>query len=227
MLFCLVHGSAQNGACWDLLVPELEAQGHVTVRTHSSVGEQEPASSDYADLILRSMPPDAKDVVLVAHSASGYFLPLVADRRPLRRLVFLAASIPKLGVSFFDQFRADPSILWPDWVGKDPATDDAAAMHFLFHDCPPEIAQWAMTTRIRLPLQKVASETYPLKQWPTVACSYVVCSEDRTIRPEWSRRAAREHLGVEPIEIPGGHCPYLSRPRQLADILVNCTELAD
>jgi hypothetical protein len=64
------------------------------------------------------MPPD-KDVVLIAHSASGYFLPLVAERRPLRRLVFLASSIPQLGMSFLDQFRVDPSIVWPDWVGKD------------------------------------------------------------------------------------------------------------
>ena len=61
MLFCLVHGSAQNAACWDLLVPELEAHGHTTVRTHLSVGEKQPTSWDYADLILRSMPPDAKE----------------------------------------------------------------------------------------------------------------------------------------------------------------------
>jgi len=35
----------------------------------------------------------------------------------------------------------------PDWVGKDPTASDEIAMCFLFHDCTPEIARWALTTR--------------------------------------------------------------------------------
>ena len=50
--------------------------------------------------------------------------------------------------------------------------------------------------------------------------SYIVCSEDRTIRPEWSRKVARTQLGVEPVELVAGHCPYVSRPEELAEILV-------
>jgi hypothetical protein len=99
--------------------------------------------------------------------------------------------------------------------------DDAAARHFLWHDCSPAVAQWAMSTRIRLPLQKVAAEIYPLDRWPEVPSSYIVGSLDRTINPEWSRRAARERLGVTPLEIAAGLCPFLSRPAQLAELLSN------
>ena len=43
------------------------------------------------------------DVVVVAHSASGMFLPLVAAGRRIGRMVFLAAVIPKLGTSLLEQ----------------------------------------------------------------------------------------------------------------------------
>jgi pimeloyl-ACP methyl ester carboxylesterase len=48
---------------------------------------------------------------------------------------------------------------------------------------------------------------------------YIVCADDRTIRPDWSRRKARETLGAEPLELPGGHCPHVSRPAALAELL--------
>jgi hypothetical protein len=31
---------------------------------------------------------------------------------------------------------------------------------------------------------------------------------------------SRDLLGVEPLELEGGHSPFLSRPAELADILV-------
>jgi hypothetical protein len=34
-----------------------------------------------------------------------------------------------------------------------------------------------------------------------------------------TRRVVRERLGIEPDEIDGGHCPFLSRPRDLASRL--------
>jgi pimeloyl-ACP methyl ester carboxylesterase len=32
-------------------------------------------------------------------------------------------------------------------------------------------------------------------------------------------QATRERLGVEPVEIDAGHCPHVSRPERVADIL--------
>jgi hypothetical protein len=36
---------------------------------------------------------------------------------------------------------------------------------------------------------------------------------------DYGRRAAHDILGVDPVEIAGGHSPFLSRPRELADVL--------
>ncbi|MGH9039063.1 MAG: alpha/beta fold hydrolase, partial [Acidimicrobiia bacterium] len=62
-------------------------------------------------------------------------------------------------------------------------------------------------------------EPCPLERWPDVPGSYILCTDDRPIPPAWSRRIAREQLGVEAIELPGGHSPMLSRPRHLAEVL--------
>ncbi|ANZ42315.1 hypothetical protein BBK82_46765 [Lentzea guizhouensis] len=48
----------------------------------------------------------------------------------------------------------------------------------------------------------------------------VVPRQDRTIRPEWMRRTARERLGVTPVEIDGEHCPHIPRAQELAEIIL-------
>jgi hypothetical protein len=44
---------------------------------------------------------------------------------------------------------------------------------------------------------------------------------DRMIRAQWSRASARQRLGVEPIELPGGHSPMLADLKRLADTFVD------
>jgi hypothetical protein len=97
--------------------------------------------------------------------------------------------------------------------------DDDVARQFLFHDCAPEVMKWALTTRSLMYEEEAMKEFCPLKAWPSVASSYVICREDRTISPAWSRRIAHEVLGVQPVEMSGGHCPFVSRPSDLADVL--------
>jgi pimeloyl-ACP methyl ester carboxylesterase len=48
----------------------------------------------------------------------------------------------------------------------------------------------------------------------------VVTTRDRFIPPSVQRRVAAERLGIpDPDEIEAGHCPQLSRPEELADLL--------
>jgi pimeloyl-ACP methyl ester carboxylesterase len=99
--------------------------------------------------------------------------------------------------------------------------DDTVACEFLFHDCAPDVVRWALMTRRLLVAQAALADTCPLTAWPYVPYSSIVCDDDRTISPMWSRRIARERLGVEPIELPGGHCPHVSRPAALARVLAS------
>jgi pimeloyl-ACP methyl ester carboxylesterase len=183
--------------------------------------EPDASATRYADVIAEAIPAHRDDAVVVAHSASGLFLPLVPDKRRVRRLVFLAAVIPQIGKSLRDQVNEHKEMFNPDWLGKDPTKDNQLALNFLFHDCSPEVSAWALRTMSLMFARWAILEVCPLKVWPVVPSTYILCQEDRAIKPQWSRRAARERLGVASIELPGGHCPYLSRPSALADVLAN------
>lgn len=219
-LFSLIHGSASSPAAWDRLIPELEKLGHRCVAAELPLDAPDLGASAYAAAVAESIEGRGDDVIVVAHSSSGLILPVLADLRPVRRIVFLTSAIPKIGASFLDQLDAGVEKMFnPDWVGKDPSTDDRVAREFIFHDCDPDVARWAMARRSPWYPQGLYAEKCPLESWPDVPSHYIVCTEDRTILPEWSRRAARELLGVEPLELPGGHCPHVSRPQQLAEVL--------
>jgi hypothetical protein len=53
----------------------------------------------------------------------------------------------------------------------------------------------------------------------TFALVHTVCIDDRIVRPEWSRRIARDWLTADLIELPGSDAPFLSRPAALAEVL--------
>ena len=223
--FCLIHSSGQGPGGWRLLCEQLANRGHETLTPAFRIHETDEGAVWHAEALveeLRQGGHDSSNVVCVAHSAGGMFLPVLAQVWPPRQMIFLAALIPRPGISIIDQFRADPSMFQPAWVGKDPMDDDVA-MQFVYHDCPGDRIDWALSTRVDFYAKRAMEEPCPLKAWPSIPATYIVCADDRTISPTWQRKAARTWLGVEPIELPGGHCPHVSRPEALAAILETCT----
>ncbi len=222
--FGLVHGGGFGAWCWERLIPELEARGRPAAAVDLTPEDQAAGAAHCAAVIAGAFAA-IDDLVLVGHSVAGLIIPLVAAERPVQRLVFLHALLPRHGESVIDQFRAEPDMFnRPDMfaVQRPFWEDEAVANRFLLHDCAPEVAREAFR-RLRPETGVLAREVTPLQSWPEVPCAYIVCTDDRTATPDWARRAARERLGVEPVEIPGGHCPFLSRPRELAEALVHCS----
>jgi pimeloyl-ACP methyl ester carboxylesterase len=201
-------------------VSELGLRGHQCVCVDLPTNEPDASANRYADVIadtVRGM--DAP--IVVAHSAGGLFLPLVAGRGKVARLVYLAAVIPQIGKSFMEQLKSAPEMYCSGFVSKDPTKDPDLARHFLFHDCDADVAAWAVSTLRLMYAKQAVTEITPLQAWPDVPVSYISCSEDRTINPAWWENAVRERLGVEPIRIRAGHAPYVSKPAELAEILVS------
>jgi hypothetical protein len=46
------------------------------------------------------------------------YLPQIAERWSSRRMMFLAAIVPRPSVSIIEQYRTDPSTFNPAWIGK-------------------------------------------------------------------------------------------------------------
>ena|SRR5689334_9132769 len=223
-VFCLIHSSGQGPHGWKLLADHLEKDGHHVIIPAFRVSETDKSAAWHAESLveeLRHSGHQASEVVCVAHSAGGMFLPLIAEMWRPRQMVFLAALIPRPGLSIIEQFRADPSMFQPEWVGKDPMNDDVA-VEFLYHDCPRDRIDWVLSTRIDFYAKRAMEEPCPLATWPSIPTTYIVCADDRTISPAWQRKAAREWLQAEVSELSGGHCPHVSRPEALASLLVDC-----
>ena len=219
--FCLMHSSGQGPEGWKLLVEELQHRGHRALTPAFDLTKTDEGAAFHAETIIQALRASGQrptDVVCVAHSASAMYLPIVAEQWRPRRMIFLAALIPQLGRSIIEQFNADPSMFNPAWIGKNPM-DDSVALEFVYHDCPTNRIEWALSTRVLFYAKKAIEEQCPLSVWPPVPASYIACLDDRTIAPAWQMRAAREWLNVEPFVLPGGHCPNVSRPEALAKLL--------
>jgi len=76
-LFCLVHGSTQSGAGWALLVAELQRRGHGAICVNLPTDEPEASGTRYAQVIAEALRTCTEAPIVVAHSVSGVFLPLL------------------------------------------------------------------------------------------------------------------------------------------------------
>jgi pimeloyl-ACP methyl ester carboxylesterase len=195
------------------------AWGAEVVAVDMPVDRPREGAEFYASEVVRQLPPGSPPVV-VAHSSAGLILPVVASRMEVARLVYLAAVIPEPGTVFMDRVKRSPKMFNPDWPGKDPTKNPELARHFLFHDCDERIQKWAMTTLRLWMAPGVATELCPLRKMPDVPTDYISGMQDRTINPVWWEAASKTLLRVKPVRMDCGHSPHVSRPRELARLIL-------
>jgi pimeloyl-ACP methyl ester carboxylesterase len=201
--------------------------------------DDKSASFDrYADVVCAALDgcndDGCNDVVLVAHSMGGHTAPLVASRRPIRHLVYLAALVPRVGLSLLEQMTDEPHMVNPaqltglsfDVERETAAREDIELTRNLFFaDCDDDTVASAFK-RLRPQAAYPSMVTTSLTEQPSVRCTYIACTEDQMVSLEWSRRTAGE-LGADFIELPGSHSPFLSRPDALADVLLSLVGRVD
>jgi hypothetical protein len=216
--FVLIHSTGQSAEGWARLAGELEARGSKGHAIDLPNDQPDLRAGDYARIAAERFSGLRRPVV-VAHSGSGPLLPAIAEALAASRQVWLAAWVPDPAAPFNADVRATLAEAFnPDWVGKDPIGDRDVAESFLYHDCDDDALAWALTTRREFYPSAVYDELVAL--YDGAPSSYIVATEDRTIRPEWQELMARERLGVVPIRIDAGHCPNVSRPAELAELLL-------
>jgi len=202
--FTLIHGGGSSAWDWHLVAPELQKRGHDPIAADLPTEDASAGWWDYADTVVEAV-GDRRDLVVVGHSMGGFTAALVCARRPVDVLVFVAGMIPAPGESFND---------W--W--KNTGYEGSGYEDFFYHDVPPELAAEARSKE-RGQADTVLGEPWPLERLPDVPTRYLLCRDDRMFPAEWTRRHARERLGIEPDEMDGGHYISLSRPRELAERL--------
>ena len=227
--FLLIHGSCHGAWCWRDLIPELTALGHkaraIDLPGHG--GDLTPISEitlrSYADAILAAI---RAPVVLVGHSMAGYPISLAAEMAPekIARLVYLCAYVPEPGLSLADMRRKAPrqplmkAVLRSD-DGLSFRIDPAQTEDVFYHDCPKGTVAHANT---RLSAQAVAPQETPCTlgaNYASVPRSYIRCTDDRTVPPEYQLTMTESWPGSDVHALPTGHSPFFADPRGLAALL--------
>jgi pimeloyl-ACP methyl ester carboxylesterase len=225
--FVLVHGAWHGGWCWQRVTSLLRAAGHeVYTPTLTGLGERAHLlSSDVGldthveDVRGALKYEDLRDVILVGHSYGGVVITGVAGVAAERigRLVYLDAFIPVHGQSlldllppdrrsmfesqFVDGWRIPPQPLErfgvtdeADYAWARPKLGDQPLKTFTqpVHD-PGDAAP-------RLPRTYIWAAAYP---------GFAVFAERTRADPAWHYR-----------EIATGHDAMITKPREVADLLL-------
>jgi hypothetical protein len=207
-----VHGAHHGAWCWLLVMERLARRGiharaiDLPFTAHDDDVRCVRAAIDRA----RALGP----VHVVCHSYAG--LPVSAGGHAADHLTYVAARLPlpdeppaaithKWG---FAKFRACAH------VDRDGVTRlTPAANRHLFNRTDPTLAEFAMD-RLRPMTSAVPDEPIRDPAWTSVPSSYVVCGDDRAVRPIEQRRCAARVTAS--VELDTDHSPFFSDPSALA-----------
>jgi pimeloyl-ACP methyl ester carboxylesterase len=233
----LVHGAFGRAANWDRVAPDLRGAGH-SVEAIDLPGQgddptpvEEITLDRYAQRVCEAL-AEGPPAVLVGHSMGGMVITQAAARCPslVARLVYVAAFLPWDGMSLIDMTQlpegAGDQVQANLVVEGDPPVATMApeaVREALCHCADDEAAAWAASIRGHQP---VAPFTHPAAlggvgadAFAVLPRAYVVCLQDRAIKPALQRRML-ETAGCDPaIEIDTDHSVWASRPDELAAAL--------
>lgn len=241
MRFVLIHGGFHGAWCWERTVPELQRLGHDAVAIdlpgHGERRDEDSTLANRRDAILDVLEPGD---VLVGHSGGGFDITLAADGAPDRvgHLVFLAAGLPIEGETLLVATGGEPSreeggvsklmddetgmsnFVRPDERGWLAPFDFDAVWPFFYHDCDEATARWAFDRLTPAPPGILVEPIHLPRFWDAdIPRSYIRCLQDRA-KPRALSDETAGRLGVEPLTIDSSHSPFLSRPAELAERLV-------
>ena len=225
-VFVLIPGAGSDPRVYGATIEALGELGHEGLAPPLPLHDQDARPSDHADAIVGALPRDA-ELIVVAHSLGAFAGPLVAARVPVAQLLLLAPMIPRPGESAGEWWtntgHEDAIAELIARHGQMGAWDADAMAEVFLHDVDPVVAQ-ENERFAGIPGRGMFAEPWPLEAWPDVPTRVLVPRGDRLFPREFQRRIAHQRLGLEIDEMAGGHVPMLSRPRELAQRLV---ELAD
>ena len=221
--FVLIPGAGTDPRVFDATIEALGTLGHCGLAPALPLDDADAAPSDHAEAVVRALPAD-DELIVVAQSLGAFAAPLVAARAPVAQLVLVAPMVPRPGETAGE---------WWASTAHEEAIADLLERHgqmsswgpnviaeVFMHDVDASVAR--DNERYQgIPGDGMFGEPWPLDRWPEVPTRVLAPVGDRLFPLEFQRRVTRERLGLEIDEIPGGHLPMLSRPRELAERLID------
>ncbi|MGA1838946.1 alpha/beta fold hydrolase [Herbiconiux sp. 11R-BC] len=234
--FVLLPGAGADSWSWHRVIPVLEAAGDHVVAVDLPWSDPAAGLERHVDEIERAVAESrnasgATDaIVLVALSMGAFPAAMACERLGAAMLVFVAAMIPRPGESAGEWFGATGAEAamraFAVTEGRDPDAPFDEDVVF-FHDIPAEVMAAGAGHPAGQPSAAAFATVWEAEEWPAVPIRVVAGRNDRLFPLEFEQRLSRERLGIAPDIIDTGHLAALSRPDQLAPLLLRyAAELA-
>ena len=231
--FVLVHGAWHGGWSWQRVTPHLRAAGHeVFTPTLTGLGERvhlaTPSvnlATHVSDVVNVCRFEDLSNIVLVGHSYAGLVISGVADQIADRiaHMVYLDAFVPRPGESLF-------SLVGPEGA---EAMRGLAQQHGdgwlvppviqILNITEPEDVAWLsakLTPQPIATLEDGADYSTPLDS-QAFNRTYVLATEPANPACLAACATVEGHPGWQVHRIATGHDLMVTRPSDVADVLLN------
>lgn len=218
--FALIHGGFHTSQCWAPFAAELERRGHRALTVDLPVSDPAAGPDEYLAACVEAFGDSAEPVVVVGHSIAGWTALRLDGLIPMSGLIFLCSCInlrPGLyPAEPLPMILADPKDWTPDERGVITMEKHVARQYF-YHDVPAQAADQALSWLVPQAAAGTVGPDGPIAR-PNVPCVYIQATDDRAVAGPWAKFASELLTTRPPIQIPGSHSPFLSRPQELADV---------
>lgn len=219
----LVHGAFADGSSYAKVIPLLVAKGL------NVVAVQNPLTSLADDVAATKRAIATMDgpVVLVGHSWGGMVISEAGNDPNVAAIVYIAALVPTNGQSTNDVLKPYPptpglSAINADASGFLKLTRAGIADAFV-PDLPAAERELVYVTQgawnSTALNDKVASPAWKSKP------SWYIVVDDRMVPAEFEKAIAK-HIGATTTNITAGHVPMLSKPKEVAAVILDAANKA-
>lgn len=235
--FVLVPGAYHGAWCFEKLIACLAELGHAAkgVDLPLCPDKTTPVSmQDCMDAMERAIPAGER-VVLCGHSNGGHFISAFAQLHPERvaGLVYITATLLPSGCSAFDHPKVENPCPKPfrlknevcKWYPVESEQDFQTIWDYFYTGADRADVERAVGLLQPQPLGSVGTPNHLTDdRYGTLPRWYVLCTADRCIHPDEQQAMADAVPCRKVFRLAAGHSPFLTHPKELAQILCEVKE---
>lgn len=226
----LIHGAWFGGWVWHRMSPILRKMGHTVVDedmpgTGQSRAEKEKNTmQDQLDHLEKWSSRVSSPVHLVAHAMAGIIGTEFTERYPhrVRSITYISSLFGAPGEAAITMPYArkpDSRLKFTEQGDVIPISSDGVAK-LAFSDCTPEDFK-VFANKVEdiswdppmLPLEEKTGH------WRKIQRGYIICQENPFVFLAQQHQMTIRHKCSPIVKMNTGHCPFLTRPRETAEII--------